>query len=560
MPATAGRRRQAVQSFTTGPFRGVQNTDQPYDDAPDKLVDAVNCYIPDPIGGSEIAARQGFAVVNPSSPLAPDGQGVFTHIDISGNAYNFVASGGKLYRYDDALTVATDVTPAGSPISSASTHVYFTSFIGQLIISDGVNRPWVATNLSATPVTRTAINMDAGASAWAAFGQPEVYGGSLFFILDNVAGTQSRLDIIWSVPADPLTGYQQANYDFRWTLEQTGSGPLYALKATNVALYYFRDGSIGSIQGIPGPDLQSTATHDAVSENVGTLQSATVQLFGNNIFFCDVNGRPWMLPIQGEPEPIWLQLRSVVDSSTSGYPSSTAQVATAAILPSLNLYVAAIWSPVAGLAEAPLEMQVFDARNGIYLGRWNLQGGTSINAMGIVNNTSGRGALLIVGSLLPGINTPGGYVWVQNVLTPNGITLTTEDGVDLTTEDDVLLTTENATPSWLDNGLLPPISITTQRLGYTSDGAVNVDSATLITNNTAPVQVSMMTSAVAPAVQGTPVRNLSQDGTYRLVVGADRVQGRGVQLTASPQDASSQWRLYSISVIAQTSKVTPEEP
>lgn len=554
----ASRGRQVIM---TGPFRGVLATDAPYDDTPDKLVDATNGYIQDPSSGSELSARPGLAVINPSSALAAPGQGIFTHVDIEGNAFNFIASGGKLYRLDANLTNPTDVTPAGTPISSTDRRVYFTSFIGALIINDNTNRPWVATNLASTPVTRTPIDFDGSGTAWSAFGQPAVYGGSIFFVLNSVGGVGARLDIAWSVPADPLTGYQQPNYDFRWTLQQTGTGALYGIQASNVALFYWRDGSIGAITGTPGPDLQQTATHDAIAVNVGSLQSATIQTFGNAIFFCDVNGKPWMMPLGSPPVPIWLQLRTVIENSNSGDPAIIGQVACATVIPGLDLYVAAIWAPVAGVVSPPIEMQVFDAKTGTYVGRWfQINGGYSIEALGILNNTAGRGSFVIVGSQTIGANQPGGFIWAQNTVMDGGIPIALEDATTLLlTEGGLSITTENVVPSWLDNGAVPLISATTQRLGYSSDSVWNVDSATVITGTPSPCTVGMITPTTSGTVEGTPTPSVSQDKTYRLVVGAD-VQGRGVQVTVRPTTAEEQWKLYSVGITALPSLASAEEP
>lgn len=558
-PAVAKR-----QLFEAGPWKGVRATNDPFDDSTDQLVDALNCYLPDTFTGSGMYARPGFGLQNDGSQLATPGQGMHSHTSLSGTTYNLLVSGGKVYRADAALAVFTDVTPV-TPTIATSGRVYFKSFNDSLIVSDGVNKPWVASSLGSTPIVGTVISYDGGATAWSAFGQPEVYDGCLFFILNSVGGTARRSDISWSNPGDPTTGYQQANYDYNWTLEQTGTTPIYALAGTNNALYYWRDKSIGALSGVPGPDFRGQATHDVISVNIGTLQSATVQQFGQSIFFCDQIGRPWMIgtsywtaTMGGAPSPIWLAMRSIVDGSTVAYPSATATVACAVIEPTLNLYIAAIWSAVASTTNPPVELQVFDARTGTYLGRWNINGGIGIEALGILNNNSGLGSLTIIGSKLqaPAL---GGYVWTQNALVGGGTPLETEGTLFLLTEDGLQLTTESLIPSWLDNGVTPHIYATTDRLGYSSDGIINVDSCTVVTGTNAPCTVSMQTSTVLSEVQGTPGPAASSDNTYRLVVGSD-IQGRGVQVTVSPTTASSQWNLQRISITAIPSLATADEP
>lgn len=554
--ATAAARRP--RTFSAGPWTGVRNTTDPFDETDDKLVDARNCYLPDPTSGSGVYARPGFTLQNPSAVLAGTGQGVYSHVALSGTTYNFVVAGGKLYRTDATLSTFTDVTPAsGVTISSTAPRVYFASLNDHLVISDGVNRPWIASNLGSTPVTGTAIDYDGSATAWSAYGQPVVYAGSLVCILNSVGGTARRTDISWSAPGDPSTGWQQPNYDYNWTLVQTGSTPLYALAATNLALYYFRDRSIGALTGTPGPNFQGQATHDAIAVNVGCLQSATVAQYGTTIFFCDVAGRPWMLPLGSKPVPIWLDMRSVVDGSTSGYPTITAQVACATIDPTLSIYLAAIWSPVPSVVQPPAELAAFDCRTGAYLGQWTIAQGTSIEAIGVLNDASGHAGVTVIGSKIAA-PAAGGYVWVQGVVVGNGTPLTTEAGLYLLSEDGTALATENTSVSWLDSGTVPMISVTTDRVGYDADALLMADRCAVITGTASPCTVKVGTTTLSPVLEATPTPSPSDDAIYRLVAGVEAV-GRGLSVTVSPTTAMSQWSVQRVTVTGVLSQAGVED-
>lgn len=550
-------------------------------------MDLSNCYIPDPAGKSGAYARRGFDIANKNFPLPGRGQGGGTHIDGSGVLYNLIIQSGKLYRTNAGLTVFTDITPtSGVTISATVTRVYLLTFVDQLIISDGVNPPWIATDLDASTATGTYIDFDGSGTPWSAFGQPVEYAGSLFFALNEVDGVKCRLDIAWSAPGDAATGYQQPDYDFRWTLIQTGSTPIYALCGTNIGLYYFRDASIGLAAGVPGPDFQSTHTDDAIADNVGCLQSATIAQWGRFIYFCDAQGRAYMMPLGGAPVPIWLNMRTVVDESTSNYPTATAAVSCAVINPTSNLYHAAIWSPVPGATSPPVEFYTFDAKTGTYLGRWSIAGGATIEAMFVLNNAAGNGNLVILGNEPPSnaesavlgtegddyLGTEGGdylgltdttsgrtgCVWAQNALIGDGIPLTTEDGFRLTTEDGAVLTTENTVVSWMDDGQVPNIYAITQRLGYSEDVVWNVDQCSFITGSAAPCLVTMQTPTTAGTVEGTPAPSPSEDGTYRLVVGAN-VQGRGTQVKIQPVTADDQWSIQRIGIVAIPSLAGPDD-
>ncbi len=546
------------------PYKGVRNTRNPYTPDPAYLQDFLNGYILDTILGGDFLARPGFSLQNENDPLDGPGQGVYTHTSLDGASYNFTISGSILYRVDSGLVTYTDVTPVGITIDPDVRRVYFVSFGDYLIISDGVNRPWLASDLSGTPITGTYIDFDGAGVSWSAFGKPTIYAGCVIFVLNQVNSVGAQTDIAWSSPGDPSEGYQQSNFDYRWTLEQTGSAPIFGILGTNSVFYYWRSLGIGYLTGTPGPDFQTTATHDAVADNVGLQQSATIARYLNNIFFCDQIGRPCMLPIGGKVINIWEQMTKVVNNATSAYPTNTATVSIGVIEPNLNLYLAAIWSPTPGTADAPIEFQVFDAKTGTYLGRWRITTeanvGCSIEAVGVLNNVVGGGRLVVIGSS----NAPptdSGFVWVLSAVEGGeGLSLlTTEGGEILTTEDGTALTTEDVVVTWKDNDEVPAIQATTLKLGEDSDIVYNIDQGTLMTGNDSPVEVTISTPNTSGTVQGTPTPTESEDETFRLVFGAE-AQGRGPQVTVSPTEADSQWAFMGVKLRAIPSRADPLDP
>src|SRR5437868_5549947 len=98
MPATAKRPKKSQQPYrevlTSGPFKGVDSTTDPFDDTPDFLIDLVNGYIPDVIKGSGAYARPGTVLTNPSNQLGgPNHQGqcIYHHTALDGTEYRFKA-------------------------------------------------------------------------------------------------------------------------------------------------------------------------------------------------------------------------------------------------------------------------------------------------------------------------------------------------------------------------------------------------------------------------------------------------------------------------------------
>lgn len=564
--AYRGRRPVVQTRLSAGPWSGVITTTDPFDDATEMLYDAVNMYLPDPSGLCGAYSRPGFALQTPS-PLNSGGtfrgQGVFTHVDINGTTSNFCVIKGKLYRADGTFTNFTDVTPAGATISAlAASRVYGVQFGNEFVVTDGVNRPWIMTNMTATPVTGTEIQYNAASDAWSAYGKPTVYGGSLFFIVNKVLTVFKRSTIAWSNPANAATGYQQTNYDFAWTLFATGINPITAIQGTNTGLYYGTQNSIGEIVGAVGPNLQSTSTTAAIAVNVGMAIPQSVVLFGQTVFFADNNGRPWMLPPGGQPVPIYLQMRAVFDATaTAGFPSVILQTLTASFEPSFNKYLVAIFPSSSSNSGPCVEMHSFDARSGKYEGRWIVGTGAQIETIGIFLDQNGRGTLIVLGSLLPPDGTTlaaGGYIWAMNGVTAIGDSLTQEAGSFLTTEDGVFLTTEGNAANWLDNGAVPQISVATNRIGYSASHLHHCDRVTVVVGSQAPVTISVETPATTTTVQAVPTPVTANDDMYRAVAGADIV-GRGLVVTVSPTTATGQWSVQRIDVDVTRSTANPDE-
>ncbi len=561
--------------FVSGPWRGTRITNDPLGDAPDLLTDATNMYAPDVAEKAGMYAIPGFSLLNNGVAVTTSsgrftGQGAFSYTSLGGVTTNFVVFNGKLYRGDATLSVFTDVSPAGITIdNSINTRVYGTSFATQLIVTDGVNPPWLATNLASTPITGTNIDYDLMGTAWSAFGPFVVYGGSAFCILNTVGGVSRRSDISWSVAADASTGWQQTNYDNNWTLLQTvgqsAPPPIFALCGTDVALYYWRELSIGAISGPVGPNLASTATHDAVSYNIGTQSPQCVVQYGQTIYFIDQIGRPYQMVPGLPPTAVWLQFRQVVEGSSIGYPTVTRHVSTGTFEPTLNLWIGASWSPTPSAAMPPTQGYIFDGRTGQFFSRFQLAQGVQIEAMGNFLDASGRSTLIILGSVAaPSGSTPAasGYVWGLNALATVGDFLTTMDGSTLliTEAGDNLTTEGNAIANWMDGSVVKVRSVTSPRFGYDIDTVLTVDRASALLAPSVPVQVSMQTASVAQTIEGTPSPSTVQDGIARLTVGASGIQGRGVRVTLSPTTAATQWSVQQITCNAVANPAPPDEP
>lgn len=570
---TARRKGPQAVTYRSGPFKGTRSTNEPFDDAPELATDASNMYVPDIDGGSGFYARPGFSIDNDGAAVTTSasrfqGQGVISHTSLAGVTSNFVVFNGELWRRSDTGLGYTDVTPVGATIDSGvTTRVYGTTFADQLIVTDGVNPPWLATNLTATPITATEIDYDSIGTSWSAFGPFVVYGGSVFCILNEVGGTFRRSDVSWSVAGNAALGWQQTDYDNNWTLlqsvGQTVPPPLFALVGTNTALIYFREYSIGAISGTVGPDLATTATHDAISQNIGTQSPQCVVQYGTTIYFVDQVGRPYQLVPGSEPNATWLQLRELVDTSSIGFPAVTKHVAVAAFDPTLNQVMGASWSAIPSAAMPCQEGYIFDARTARYVSRLSLADGAQIEAMGNFLDSVGRSTLVILGSLVAPVGSAAatsGYVWTMNALASTGDFLITNGGDSLITNDGTFLATEgNDAANWMDGDTAPERYVTSPRFGYDMDEVLTADRASALVTTTSPVSVAMETSAVSETVEGTPTPVATQDGISRIVVGSRGIQGRGIRVTVAATTAPDQFSVQQISLNATVSVAAPDE-
>jgi hypothetical protein len=299
-----------------------------------------------------------------------------------------------MYVWNGSISApsVTDITPGAVTISTTG-RIYCATFGGLLIVTDGLHRPWT---YDPDTATATQIDLDGSGTAWAAFGPPVVYGGKLFFIRAAVSSGAplpgSR--IVWSEEADPSIGYMQVTagntYTNFWTLTQTTNDPLYCLAATNAALYYFRASSVGQITGLVNAAFATTATHDSVSQTVGTTAPATVVQVDEDIYFLDMQARQWRIR-GGSLDPLWKALAEDAPSVSFGPPSADATIS--GVMPTERLLLADYSNnpnPLSG-------RRVWNVDAGTYQGSWSFPF-AYIRAMGVLRSSSGLPFMFIIGS------------------------------------------------------------------------------------------------------------------------------------------------------------------
>lgn len=304
------RYRGGLLTLDQGPWEGMFYA-HPGDTSGRRCYHITNGYVDE---NGSISSRPGTYRIA-SSALAGAGQLVYQFTKLDGTQYTVVIAGGKFYTLNWSTGVFTEVLTAsdlsGASITLSSTaRCYAVTLANQMIVSDGVNTPWMWDGTTGSGLTKLT-------NAPVFYGQPTVYVTKLFGIKNTDRGT-----IVWSNENDPENGYE-AGVNQAWTLGQTSSDPLFAIRGTNYGLYYFRQRSVGVVVGAFDDEFRTSSTHDSVSDIVGTRSPAGVLYYGSAFYFPDEYGRPTMFTSGGTAQPIWKQVALLFPNDTilGGYGS-----------------------------------------------------------------------------------------------------------------------------------------------------------------------------------------------------------------------------------------------
>jgi hypothetical protein len=240
----------------------------------------VNVYAGVTDDGPVVTGFPGFALMGSRLGSGSDrtGQRLYQFTKRNGTEYTIGVCGGRVYTFNWGSNTWTEVLngtdfTAASITLSTTAKVYCVTMADGCIFSDGTNVPFSWDGTSHGGLTKLT-------NCPPLYGQPVVYYAKLFGIK-----AAARQTIVWSEEGTPNTGYEAGGYQNAWDLIQTETEGLYALAATNDALYYWRSDSIGAITGAVTTDFRTTGTREAVSENVGTRSPASVIVIGNRPHF-----------------------------------------------------------------------------------------------------------------------------------------------------------------------------------------------------------------------------------------------------------------------------------
>lgn len=286
-------------SLTVGQWIGLRDASDPVATTPDRLRSSRNVLPIDTHVGTAWDGRPGCRLLGARPAIGRvQWLGQFTRANDSGVIveHTLAVVAGGLYELDwGARTWTLHPYGVGLTLDPAAI-VAAVPFANRLILSDGVHKPiaWDGSafaELTAAPVF---------------YGPPTVYYAKLFGIM-----AADRRTIAWSDEADPFAGYIT---DQQWTLAQSDSNPLTALRGSNEALYVWRARSITAIGGAVDTEFQASGTRDGVSETVGTVSPFAIVGNQNVVYFLSDDARPHVLVPGGGVRDVWAEVRETVDA------------------------------------------------------------------------------------------------------------------------------------------------------------------------------------------------------------------------------------------------------
>lgn len=261
-----------------------------------------NIYPLDPDLGETMVGRPG--VRQMGAQLAGRGQGTYQFKKTTGARFTVQIAGGHFYTLDWAAEAwvevlsAANLLAAGVVLDANRQIAFLTTSTDRLLVSDGINKPWLWDGTAGGGVTLMA-------NAEAFFGQPRMYFARVVGILAADPST-----IIWSETDNPLVGYRAGGFNNAWKPSQNDPSRLYSLVATNNVIYAFRANSALPLAGPPGPGFSTDNTQDSLSGTFGSLSPFASILHDVNVVTLDSQLHPQFFRPGGAGfVPIWRGLR-----------------------------------------------------------------------------------------------------------------------------------------------------------------------------------------------------------------------------------------------------------
>lgn len=289
-----------------GPWVGMVDSVSPTAKQPGRYLLLENGYPLDPSIGEGVVGRPGVEALGAIGGSIGNRrtQGYHQFTKKNGTEIVIRIVGGKFETLNWATEVWTEVLTgaqlgaAAITLSAAANQIAFLTFSDKVMVSDGINTPWMWDGTTGAGLTKLT-------NAPAFFGQPTIYVGRIMGIKAS-----DPVTFVWSETDTPNIGYEAGGYNNSWTITQTDPNRLYRLLGTNDAVYVFRARSATEVGGTVTSNFSSSATRDSLSETVGTMSPFAVLLQDVNALFLDADIHPQVFRPGGVgATPLWTAFR-----------------------------------------------------------------------------------------------------------------------------------------------------------------------------------------------------------------------------------------------------------
>jgi hypothetical protein len=273
-----------------------------------------NVYPSDPVVADDLVGRPGRWRTNLDYVLAPAPSGGIRAIQAVGQLtlpfiqWTIAIVDGKFYTYR-----WSDDLWQGGPLPGVLTGLGITLDTDEsvslvqlrngLLVSDGVNTPWVWDGIGFLAGNVTKLT-----NCPPLLGRPVVRDGRIFGIKAS-----DPTKIVWSEVDQPNVGYEAGGYNNVWAVTQSNPNKLTALDADNAGLTLLRRRSATRVYGDDPQEFAAGNAEDSLDQRVGVVSSRAVVALERGILVLDgeLKGQ-WLVPGAEAALPVWHGLKDTI--------------------------------------------------------------------------------------------------------------------------------------------------------------------------------------------------------------------------------------------------------
>lgn len=202
-------------------------------------------------------------------------QGIYNFEELDGTVHIVAFCNGDMYEYDEGTDSWSKTDLSGEGITmDASQTLDFANSRGRMIVTDGVNQPWMwdgdstFTVLSNAPIANGVV----------------IYYDKVFFY--DISGDETSFE--WSDEADPVNGYDPTGNS--WEFVQTDAGRVRGMAALNEALIVGKEDSLSYVRGSVNEQFQTDAVREGLSETEGSIGKDSVTILDGDVYLLTQKG------------------------------------------------------------------------------------------------------------------------------------------------------------------------------------------------------------------------------------------------------------------------------